>query len=150
MSFSILKCEKCGRVFVQYDCSHRRISCPNEKVCRNKLWIEKDNMIGIKFGTDFVPVGNLAYIYISVFNNYAYLAARVFSQDGNNFMVIPISERMVSPVLSRKDTITAIPAELKHTTSWDGIAIKSGCYPVSPEMETEIKKNIYVREREVI
>jgi hypothetical protein len=107
-------------------------------------------MIGIKFGTDFVPVGNLAYIYISVFNNYAYLAARVFSQDGNNFMVIPISERMVSPVLSRKDTITAIPAELKHTTSWDGIAIKSGCYPVSPEMETEIKKNIYVREREVI
>jgi hypothetical protein len=107
-------------------------------------------MINIKFGTDFLPIGDTAYIYISVFNNYAYLAAKVYSQDGNNFMIIPISERMVSPVLSRKDTIIAIPTELKHTTSWDGIVIKSGCYPVSPEMETELKKNIYIRDSEVI
>ena len=150
MSFTILKCNKCGRVFVQYNCSHKRVECPNIKVCNNRLWIEKENMINIKFGTDFLPIGDTAYIYISVFNNYAYLAAKVYSQDGNNFMIIPISERMVSPVLSRKDTIIAIPAELKHTTSWDGIIIKSGCYPVSPEMETEIKKNIYIRDSEVI
>ena len=146
MSFSILKCNKCGRVFVQYNCSHRRVDCPNEKVCRNKVWIEKEAMIDIKFGTDFIPVSNTAYIYISVFNSYAYLAAKVFSEDGNNFMIIPVSERNVSPILSRKDTIMAIPADMKLTTSYDGMIIQSGYYPVSPEMETEIKKNIYVRE----
>ena len=148
MSFTILKCNKCGRVFVQYNCTHRRVECPNVKVCNNRLWIEKSNMVDIKFGTDFTPENDTAYVYISVFNNYAYLAARVYSQDGNNFMIIPVSERNASPNLSRKDTIMAIPAEVKHTTSWDGMLIKSGCYPVSPETETEIKKNLYVRENQ--
>jgi len=59
-------------------------------------------------------------------------------------MVIPISERNVSSNMSRKDTIMAIPAEYKHTTAWDGLLIKSGCYNISPEMEEEIRKNIYV------
>jgi hypothetical protein len=113
------------------------------------LWIEKENMVNIKFGTDFTPENDTAYVYISSFNNYCYLAAKVFSDDGNNFMIIPVSERNVSPNLSRKDTIMAIPTEVKHTTSWDGIIIKSGYYPVSPEMETEIKKNLYVRGGEI-
>jgi hypothetical protein len=103
-------------------------------------------MIDLKFGTEFVPARDTAYLHIAVFNNYCYLAARTFSQDGNNFMVLPVSERNVSPNLSRKDTIKAIPAEMKHNASHDGLIIRSGCYPVSPEMEDEIRANIYVRE----
>jgi hypothetical protein len=106
-------------------------------------------MITLKFGTDFVPASNTAYIYISVFNNYAYLAARVYSEDGKNFMILPVSERNVSQNLTRKDTIIAIPSEMKHTTAWDGLVIKSGCYQIPAELEAEIKKNIYVREQPV-
>jgi hypothetical protein len=98
----------------------------------------------LKFGTEFVPESDTGYVIINVFNNHAYLAARVYAHDAKNFLVIPINERYVG--ITRKDTIAAIPAEMKHTTSWDGLLIQSGCYPVSQEMETEIKKNMYVRE----
>jgi ribosomal protein S27E len=144
LTFSIIKCNKCGRILVVYHCAHKRVECTN-KTCGNKIWIEKESAMAIRFGTDFVPESNAAYIFINAFNSYAYLCAKVYSQDGNNSMIIPISERNVGN-LTRKDTLMAIPADVKHTTSWDGLVIKSGCYPVSPEMETEIKKNIYTRE----
>lgn len=101
-------------------------------------------MLDLKFGTDFQPVQNTAYIFVNAFNNYAYLAARVYSHDGGNSIVIPISERNVGE-LTRKDTLQSIPEGLKHATAWDGLSIKSGCYPVSAGMEAEMRKNIYVR-----
>jgi len=142
---SILKCPRCGKVFPNYNSGHTRALCPNIKVCQEKFWIDKDSKLTIKFGTDFTPERDGCYIYINVFNNNCYLAARVYAEDAGNFMVIPLNERNIGE-LTRRHTISAIPTDFKHTTSWDGLIIKSGCYPISTEMETEIKKNLYTVE----
>lgn len=145
MSFAILRCNKCGRVFPHYFCAHKRTECINSKGCNNKIWIDKDSMATIRFGTDFVPDSNAAYIFINVFNNYVYLAARVYSDDAKNYVTLPINERRIGD-LSRKETISALPNKVKHASSQDGLIIESGCYPVSMEMETVIRRNLYVRE----
>jgi hypothetical protein len=147
MSFALIRCQKCGKITFCNNAAHKRIDCSNTQTCHNKIWIEEQNQIKLKFGTDFIPESNTAHVFINVFNNHCYLAARVYAHDAKNFLVIPINERYVG--ITRKDTIAAIPAEMKHSTSYDGLLIQSGCYPVSPEMETEIKKNIYIREKRV-
>jgi len=143
MTWAILRCGQCGRVFTHYYCAHKRVDCTN-KSCNNKMWIDEDSMINIKFGTDLKPVEDSAYILINAFNSYAYLCAKVYSQDGGNSMMFPITEKHVG--LTRRDTLMAIPTDMKHTTAWDGLVIASGCYPVSPEMEAAIIANKYVRE----
>ena len=141
MSFAILKC-KCGKVFPYYECAQIPVKCTNTHICSNKFLITEETTIKSKIGIDFVAEPNTAYIYIQVYNNNAYLAARVYSEDAGNFMVIPINERNVGGMLSRKDTLLAIPADKKHLTAWDGLVIASGCYPVSKDMEMEIRRNL--------
>lgn len=142
---TILKCPRCGKVFPNYNSGHTRACCPNIKVCQEKFWIDKDTKLTVKFSTDFIPETDTCYIYINVFNNNCFLAARAYSEDGNNFMIIPLNERNIGE-LTRRHTLSAIPTDFKHTTSWDGLVIKSGCYPVNAEMEKEITKNLYTTE----
>lgn len=142
---TILKCPGCGKVFPNYNSGHTRALCPNTKVCTAKFWIDNDSTLTIKFGTDFIPEKDVCYIYINVFNSNCFLAARAYSEDGNNFMVIPLNERYIGGI-TRKDTLSAIPTDLKHTTAWDGLVIKSGCYPVSAEMEKIITSKLYIME----
>jgi hypothetical protein len=144
MSFAILRCNKCGKVFPYYHCSHKRTECTNLRVCNNKIWIDKTSMATIRFGTDFQPESNTAYIFVNVFNNFVSLAARVYSDDAKNFVIIQLNERSISD-LTRKDTISALPDKIKHSSSWDGLIVESGCYPVSPEMEIILRRNLYVR-----
>ena len=140
--FAILKCPKCGKVFPNYNSGHTRACCPNIQVCQEKFWIDKTTMQELRFGTDFAAERDTAYIYINVFNNNAYLAARAYSEDGRNFMIIPLSERKIGE-LTRRHTLSAIPADFKHETAWDGLKIASGYYELSAEMEKEIRKNLY-------
>lgn len=142
---TLLKCPRCGKVFPNYNSGHTRACCPNVKVCQEKFWIDKDTNLPIKFSTDFIPERDVCYIYINVFNNNCFLAVRAYSEDGKNFMIIPLNERNIGE-LTRRHTIFAIPTDFKHMTAWDGLTIKSGCYPISPEMEKEITKNLYVLE----
>jgi hypothetical protein len=145
---AILKCPNCGKVYPDYNAGKTRACCPNIQVCQEKFWIDSTTMMNVKFSTEFTPERDTAYIYINVFNSNCYLAVRAYSEDAGNFLVIPLSERKIGE-LTRKNTLSAIPTDFKHQSAWDGLVIKSGCYPVSAEMEREIRKNLYVSVPEV-
>lgn len=139
MSLSIVRCKRCGRVFAYYF-RHNRVDCQNTSYCKNKIWLDEESTLPIKFGVPEKSSPDTAYILINSFNNNTFLAAKVFSVDGNNFMIIPIDERKTG--LLRRDTLDAIPLNCKHQSAWDGHIIQSGLYPVSPQMEEVIRKSI--------
>ena len=139
MSLSIVRCRKCGRVFAYYF-RHNRVDCQNTRYCRNKIYMDKDSVLPIEFGNPENPKPDTAYILINTYNGNCFLAAKVYSTDGGNFMIIPIDERQLG--LTRRDTLDAVPQNMKHLSAWDGHLIQSGYYNVSPKMEENVRKCI--------
>jgi hypothetical protein len=133
MKFCILKCPKCGRVFAYYG-NELVTTCPKYKICTAEIPVTAENIIPVTFeqpNNSSDKMRGWARIFINVFNNNAFLAAEVWSEDGQNTIVLSILESTLG--IDHNDVISAIPADRKIMSAYDGLIIVSGKYPVYAE-----------------
>lgn len=132
--FSIIKCHKCGRIFVYYG-ERKTPHCPNAR-CHTMVTISdktilktfmeycnpNTNVMDLISGTR----ANRAYIYLQAFNNEVEIVADVYSTDGHHFVTIPLNSDKLQIIT--KDLLECIPDKSKTFEKDGRITIRSGRY----------------------
>jgi hypothetical protein len=140
--FSVIKCHRCGRVFVHFGIK-KTLHCTNHD-CHTMITRSSDTVYPIEYPECepyAIPVADRrgkAYIYITSFNNVVSLTVAVFSTDGNYAIFIPISGEKLP--ITNTDLLKSIP---KHWWSTDPdtnkITVSSGIYPVIRSLQNKLE-----------
>lgn len=145
--FSIMKCHRCGRIFVYYG-ERKTPHCPSVRchtmVTKNDKTLlpiyisySRPNIVDLSSGR----FANRVYIYIQVFNNEVNLVADVFSTDGHNYITITLNTDKLN--LTTNDLMSRIPNKSKTVTQDGQIVIRSGRYYIDyAPLQAKIYKQV--------
>jgi len=152
--FTIIRCETCGRVFPYYGES-LTIRCKNEHLCGAVITISKSNTIDIDYDVEKMktleikllhtgkPQADLmmaGFVFVNVFNNNSFLAARVFSNDGLNAITVSLNPRFLGV---SKGMVDRCITSVRYQTARDGTYTDSGLYALSQETKDILNKQLF-------
>ncbi len=153
--FSIVRCEMCGRVFPHYR-GRKFTPCANKLNCGANVTFTNDTVLLISYdigkidehelivarkNKSFPAYINKAIVFVNVFNNNAFLAAQVFSEDGLNSITVSLNEKYLG--ITRDDVFKCIPEGNRYQLSRDGSYCFSGRYPLTEDLKTKINGQLY-------
>jgi hypothetical protein len=139
--FSVIKCHRCGRVFVHFG-KKKSMHCTNHS-CHTMITRSNDTEYPISF-PDYQPYdrpsfdrAGKAYIYVTAFNNVVSLTTTVFSTDGNYALFIPISGEKLT--ITNLDLLKCIPKHCWNTEpDTNKITFSSGIYSITPSLQAKL------------
>ncbi len=145
----------CGRVFPHYR-GGKFTPCANKLHCGANVTFTNDTVLPISYdigkidehelimarkNKSFPAYINKAIVFVNVFNNNAFLAAQVYSEDGLNSITVSLNEKYLG--ITRDDVFKCIPEGNKYQLSRDGSYCFSGRYPLTEELKTKINEQLY-------
>jgi hypothetical protein len=152
--FAIIRCEKCGRVFPYYGES-LTLRCKNEYLCGAVITVSKSNTIDIDYDVEKMklleikllhtgkPQAELmmaGFVFVNVFNNNSFLAARIFSDDGLNSITVSLNPRFLS---ISKGMVDRCITSVRYQTARDGTYTDSGLYALSQEVKDILNNQLF-------
>ena len=150
MSFAILRCENCGRVFPDYR-GGKYTHCVNKLHCGATVPFTSETILPISYDISKIDQHELetarknkslpayinkAVIFVNAFNNNVFLAAQVFSEDGLNSITVSLNEKQLG--IPREEVMKCIPEENRYQLSRDGAYCFSGKYAAIKEIQDKI------------
>ena len=139
---TILKCHRCSRIFVYYG-ERKHPHCPSTR-CHTMVTKNKNTSIPImclkNFGPDSIMPdrrSNQAFVMVKAFNNEVSLIADVYSDDGREFITIPLNTDKLK--ITIQDLISCIPVNCMKKDSQKKIIFTSGKYQVNTKLAEQIE-----------